>query len=268
MHREKAFSLLELSVILIITAILIAGLTRSKSIIDQAKAKAFLVEIAKLRAFVSEFQASYNLALPGDINNATSYFIKCQSTNCNGNGNGYIGYADFDNNLEEAYIFWKHLEFAGLLDQTLSGTINSSAPYANVDNMYNSKAFDGAIYFPHFPFEIEAGQFYSTHTKNNNIFTLARPSHETIVPSGRVLSPGIAFNIDIKVDDGKPRAGRIKAYNYFSSKNGYHGTTAGNIAGTECDSLGHSYNNSDKVIAAAYYEVGLSLKECILLIDF
>ncbi len=268
MNREKAFSLLELAIILIITAILIAGLTRSKSIIDQAKAKAFLVEISKLRAFVSEFQAAYNLALPGDINNATSYFIKCQSEDCNGNGNGYIGYSDFENNVEEAYIFWKHLEFAGLLDQVLSGTTNYSAPYANLNNMYNSKAFDGAVYFPHFPFEIEPGQFYSTHIKNNNIFTLARPNHETIVPSGRVLSPSIAFNIDVKVDDGKPRAGRIKAYNYFSSKNGFYGSTPGNIAGTECDSLGHSYGNSDKVIAGAYYEIGLLTQECILLIDF
>ena len=273
MNNSKAFTLIELSMVLIIIAMLIAAVMKSSSIIAQAKAKGVLMEISKLRSYVEEFKVAYNLALPGDMSNAYKYFSDCgldsaAPTGCNGNGNGNIGFSSYDSGYVESYRFWQHLERAGLLDQSLSGTINTASPYADETNSYNSKAISGAIYFPAFAYLMTDGQFYSNNLKNSNLFVLARPSAEIDIANNKVMSPMIAYNIDLKIDDGKPRVGRIKAYNYYHNVNGYHGTTAGNISGTECDSLGDTNEHSDTVLLAAYYEISLPSEECILLIDF
>jgi prepilin-type N-terminal cleavage/methylation domain-containing protein len=273
MYNKRAYTLIELAMVLVIMAMLVTATLKGKNIIGQGRAKGILIEISKLRSYTEEFKVSYNLSLPGDMHNAYDYLVDCGANlnvpgGCNGNGNGYIGYAQYDNNYEESYKFWLHLQRAGLLDQMLSGEANLTAPYADKLNMYNSKAIRDAIYYPHFPYEMQKGQFYSTDYQSSNIFILARPSTETILPSDKALNPLIAYNIDLKIDDGKPRSGKIKAYNYYHKTNGYHGSTPGNISGTECDSLGNTSGHSDKILREAFYEISISSEECILFIDF
>ena len=63
-----AFSLIELSIVLIIIGLLVAGVTGGQSLIKSAKIRAFMNELNSYRQATSSFYASKD-RLPGDLNN-------------------------------------------------------------------------------------------------------------------------------------------------------------------------------------------------------
>ena len=63
-----AFSLIELSIVLIIIGLLVAGITGGASLIESAKIRAFINEISSFKQAVHTFYASKD-RLPGDLNN-------------------------------------------------------------------------------------------------------------------------------------------------------------------------------------------------------
>ncbi len=63
-----AFSLIELSIVLIIIGLLVAGITGGQSLIKSAKLRAFMNELNGWKQAVSTFYASKD-RLPGDLNN-------------------------------------------------------------------------------------------------------------------------------------------------------------------------------------------------------
>ena len=68
MNNNKAFSLIELSIVLIIIGLLVAGITGGKSLIENAKNRALINEIRGWKQAVNAFYLLKN-RLPGDLNN-------------------------------------------------------------------------------------------------------------------------------------------------------------------------------------------------------
>ena len=69
MNRKKGFSLIELSVVLVILGLLIATVTVGKDLIRSAAMRAVITQITDLQTQLGAFLLRYN-ALPGDITNA------------------------------------------------------------------------------------------------------------------------------------------------------------------------------------------------------
>ncbi len=64
--KSLAFSLIELSIVLIIIGLLVAGITGGKSLIESARSRAFLNEISGYKRSIYIFYEKFN-RLPGDL---------------------------------------------------------------------------------------------------------------------------------------------------------------------------------------------------------
>ncbi len=67
-NNNKAFSLIELSIVLIIIGLLVAGITGGQSLIESARIRNYLTEMKQYQVAVNAFIINKG-RLPGDLNN-------------------------------------------------------------------------------------------------------------------------------------------------------------------------------------------------------
>lgn len=227
-----AFSLVELSIVLVILGLLTGGILSGQSLIRASELRAVTTEYQQYMAAVQSFRDRY-MALPGDIRNATNFWGnattgttggECTSAattqgtgtqTCNGNGDGTLN--GTGNN--EIFRFWQHLANAGLIEGTYTGirgpetgTTHHMLFGINIPKSRVSNAGWGTRYVPAIDtnstqFAIPLGswlQFGAQQTDDNY---------------GSVLRPEEAWNIDTKVDDGKPARGKMVARRFSSCTN-------------------------------------------------
>ena len=80
-NNIRAFSLIELSIVLIIIGLLVAGVTGGASLVESAKIRSFLNETNSWRQALYAFQVAYN-RLPGDLNNDGFTGSWCAGASC------------------------------------------------------------------------------------------------------------------------------------------------------------------------------------------
>lgn len=121
-NHNKGFSLVELSIVLVIIGLLIAALVKGKAILENAKIKRVIGDIESVS---SAYNAYYDLysAYPGDDENASGRWAGV----ANGNGDSYIGGANCDSNPadgQECNEAWQALRAALMVqgDPSDSGT--------------------------------------------------------------------------------------------------------------------------------------------------
>ncbi len=215
MNKKNGFTLVELSIVMIIIGLLIGGVLKGQELINNSKVARTIKDLKSFQAAINTFQDSYK-SLPGDITSATTLIPNCTAANnCNdGNGNLKIGTEELDawhyfqnkTIASENTQFWKHLAMADLI-----GGIN---PGANV--------MDWGQTFP-------AGPFGGGYTVAENVGTGAGSDdtsfsgriiriHDCPVncnelegPNATVLSTNAAASIDRKMDDGSPLTGIVRA---------------------------------------------------------
>ncbi len=93
----KAFSLIEMSIVLVVIGIIAGAVFKGQELLESAKLRSVTQDFQHYALSVSVYQETYQ-ALPGDDPKATSYFANTQD----GDGNGQIGEAEAD-------LFWQHL---------------------------------------------------------------------------------------------------------------------------------------------------------------
>jgi len=126
-QTKKAFTLVELAIVLVIIGILLGAVLKSQSLIGNAKEKRLHSLIQELQAGVLTYYDKYN-ALPGDDPQAQTH-LDNNSTK-NGNGNGHIdgGYQwNCADNSKESCAIWEHLRLADILSG--NGVTNPHNPY-------------------------------------------------------------------------------------------------------------------------------------------
>lgn len=250
---RHGFSLVELSIVLVILGLLTGGILAGQSLIRASELRAVSTEISRYQTAVYTFRDKY-FALPGDMNNAQSFWgadsVSCPNGGgatgtCNGNGDGVIGTGFISQNCE-TQEYWRQLALAGLVEgnyrpntaascyaQLTAGVElprlrinNGAATMSWVGTIVASGAFPGNVFYP--------GSY-----QNALMVGLSNSSvnHLTI---GMMLSPEEAWNIDTKTDDGRPGIGKVvtilPSYNGGACANG--DTTAAdyslNLTGARC----------------------------------
>lgn len=245
---QYGFSLVELSIVLVILGLLTGGILAGQSLIRAAELRGISTEYSRWMTAANTFRDKY-FALPGDITNATRLWgaqsgtTKCTNNAgtaavstgvCDGNGNGFITnagslpYATTD--AAEMFQFWRQLAFAGLVEGTFTGLNGSANIQGTVlgSNVPRSRlANAGWAVVDAAP---DSASAYTLPDGYGNYFIMgAQLGAGTNLPITAVLKPEEAWNLDTKLDDGKPAAGKIIARYYnnacAAADDGNHLTT-------------------------------------------
>lgn len=227
---NRAFSLVELSIVLVILGLLIGGIMAGQSLIRASELRAVSSEYARYLTATHAFRDKY-FAIPGDFNNAVNIWGRssaCGGTSdsgtCNGNATGTLS-AGAAGGTSEVFQFWNHLALAGLIEgqySGLAGTSNDwhSMPGTNLPASKLRKAgwaasTTGTLTSVNFFFDGQYGNSFSIGS--GDTANLSYPNS---------LTPPEAWNIDTKMDDGMPGTGKI----VMRCLTGYGGCTTGSLS--------------------------------------
>lgn len=134
--NKHGFTLIELSIALVIIALVVGGVMVGKELIRAAEIRKPGRLIEQFDSAVNAFRMKYN-CLPGDCRNATSFGFSG-----NGSGNGAVGDTVVNGgsivsyNQNEWFYFFKMLIDAGLLPDRRFCTLNNITCTANVSFTY------------------------------------------------------------------------------------------------------------------------------------
>jgi prepilin-type N-terminal cleavage/methylation domain-containing protein len=235
--RSSAFTLIELSIVLVIIGLVAGGIVVANSLIEVATMGRLMSDIERYKTSTNAFRSKYN-CLPGDCPYATRFWGEdtgcpnsAYSTNkglvptCNGNGDGMVGATANDNLLYECFRFWQQLSNAGLIDQQFTGrkSYNSgflsdywignpglNVPLARGTNMgmYLVWRDDADFYAPEFYFPGNYQHAIVAHIPLNFAFEGWRGSMKT----------SQLQSLDAKYDDAAPGTGNIVSFTPTSSE--------------------------------------------------
>lgn len=213
-QKEQGFTLVEISIVIVIIGFLIAGLLMGQSILRNSSVRAITAEAASYTLAISNFRDKYQ-ALPGDFAGASSVW----SGVSNGNGDGLITINISNANLAEQFLAWQHLAKAEMIKGSYTGAAGSGGVRdriygSNVPASELKKAGWGLISVT--LTDIAGGYTQIPYTAPdivpNHVLWLGGSTVTATADSQNpVLLPQEASDIDTKSDDGLPGSGKIVA---------------------------------------------------------
>lgn len=220
-RNRQGFTLVELSIVLIIIALLVGGLLGMRSYMNNARINNTMNEAKYYISAVNQFQTRYN-ALPGDYTTASSAWKEASSTgstdgtNHNGDGNGLIRAAGTAVPLERYYLF-QHLALAGFIQGSFTGAVNGNGGATIGLNVPGASVDKAAFLFDH-PDNVTGNvsgetQYFDSSTAGlyGNVLIIATVPSDTHngVPNAAFLTPKQALQVDEKHDDAQPGRGNV-----------------------------------------------------------
>jgi len=205
MNNKKGFTLIELSIVLLILFLITGGIILGSKLIDNAKLYSLNKKFEYYKTAKVNFQLQFNY-LPGDFNKAKVYW---GDSAVNGNGNnlfhGHQNPREWATN--ELFAFWQHLSLSGTIDESYSGVSHNSQPYymlpgTNIPKFskLGEKAGISFSYVSEFsPWVASTGAHY---------FAIGREVQNDTARDS-VLTIKQALKFDQKFDDGAPDSGNV-----------------------------------------------------------
>jgi len=138
MRQNSGFTLVEIAIVLVIIGLLLGGVLKGQSMIENAKIKNLVNDIDGIATAFRAYQDRYK-SLPGDdplASNAGRGWTDAVV----GNGNGrLLNNNAFDAGNNENQRLWQHLRYAGFITGNPAGTTNNVGGRANPTHAYNGK---------------------------------------------------------------------------------------------------------------------------------
>lgn len=219
MRNKSGFTLIEISIVLVVIGLLAAGVLVGQTLIRAAEIRKTIKQREEFETAVNTFRGKYN-CIPGDCANAFELGLATDvyptlTYGQDGNGNGIIGYLQGETEFQtEAASFWYHLSQSDLISwephnpQDMDLSISCGSRGAGPCLAYSTSAANG-----------NRGGWW-IHGTYAGVFITNAPNfaqgHYWWVTGGlglgwtegsAVLVPADAYAIDVKIDDGLPLRG-------------------------------------------------------------
>lgn len=241
---SKGFTLIEMSIVLVIIGLIIGGILKGQEVIESGRLKRTITGFEQIEAAVLTFSDKYG-ALPGDYRLAHARIagVADVPSICtvpgaagagSGNGNGVIGNSPTGQGIGAASVAQNvaaencerglafiHMNLANLLGQ------NS----ASADNTSNNKFGDGSALppagYPSVGYSIAHGPYsFGSDQTTGHWLRASKVALQGANPTARNAFTGKRiFQMDIKLDDGQPQTGLFRSIG---------STGAGTIEGADC----------------------------------
>lgn len=231
--HSSGFTLLELSIVLLIIGVLTAGIIIGKSLVVSSRLQTIVTDVDSYTAAVTNFKQTYQ-GLPGDFADATTRWGTdsngCPTGGgttgtCNGNGDGMLVNTNAASQANETFLFWQHLFKAGMFAKSLSNQASSTGVYASVIDINVPSASIKGSGFSVIWLGTLSGDPDRFDGFYGNVFQLGEALSGDIT-RGPILTADQAGSIDAKIDDGIPASGKVRAYKNNSTINPYCTTSA------------------------------------------
>lgn len=234
---KAGFSLIELSIVLVIIGLIVGGILTGQELIRAAGIRATLSQVEKFNTATRTFQGKFG-ALPGDILSTQAqafglYYVTTANGNSNalayGNGDGIIqgyysgAYITGGTFGGEIAMFFLHLSQAGLINgmygaggadviiigATTTGGSSGTLPQVSVTTP------SGTIGEILPPAKLGNGNYFTVaSTSGQNYYVLSGITQINTglsITSTNNLTPLDAYAMDKKIDDGLPASGKVFA---------------------------------------------------------
>ena len=234
--KESGFTLIELSIVLVIIGLIASGIVVAQALIKAASLQAALSQVQQFKIATNTFKSKYG-QLPGDMLPAkTTQFGFFTMTGSHAgidlsDNDGLIGVDLYSDVLEgyctsEGSAYFRHLAEAKLINLSAGTPLDpdadgySNRPGTPLGQYYNTP-FSLKSYLPankersafFCAGNLTKSDIFSGVTGLNtqrNVYTMTGPAQSIhgsyMEPS---LSPVDLYSIDLKVDDGLPLSGKI-----------------------------------------------------------
>lgn len=111
MKRQTGFTLIEISIVLVIIGLLLGGVLKGQELIENAKIKRMNNDFSGIASATYSYLDRYS-AIPGDDKNADA---RWSLTSTNGDGKGSLDGAWDASDSKETKYFWEHLRRSNLI---------------------------------------------------------------------------------------------------------------------------------------------------------
>jgi prepilin-type N-terminal cleavage/methylation domain-containing protein len=200
---QKGFTLVELSIVLVIIGLIVGGVLVGQDLIQAAETRSIIAQIEKYNVAGNTFRLKYGV-FPGDspIPGDSASIVKGDGNSLLATGMPTAAPTKIDGEL---VWFWQQLTVAGMIDSAFSGSsadgtiISGSAQGGKVPNFPATKGNHGGI--------IAYGM-----TDGINYFHIGLDNNTgNTIKTTNTLRPVEAYNIDKKLDDANPKSGSVQA---------------------------------------------------------
>ena len=210
--KNRGFTLVELSIVIVIIGIIVGGVVLGSKVIDRARLAKVSSELSQIKQAYMMFDDTY-VSVPGDYSGTTESATVCTTANtgfdennvCKGNGNGRIEGSNLaavcaptsegDGTCEDRFAI-NHLVYEDFLPASFSRRTES------LDKGKLPKSFG------YFTWDL----IYHTGNVDSNI-SATNPKHvvrlEALGFSASILNATLSAKLDLKIDDGYPLTGML-----------------------------------------------------------
>jgi len=216
---RKGFTLVELSIVLVIIGLLIGGILAAQSMIETSKINAQIRQFQQYDIAVTQFKNKYN-QLPGDSTLFSSTGAAGNNNKIIDGGGNYGGGSSTLGAPSEAGNFWRHLSASGSISETW-GTATHNNVRAGIDAPNAKLGIKGSL--------IQGMTLQNTGNSFSGqpILTAGQNEHYWLLclnattvnagffcragATGDVLTALQALALDTKMDDSVPNTGSVLA---------------------------------------------------------
>ena len=214
---HNGFTLVEISIVMIIIGLLIGGIFGGMKLIDNANVQKTIQDIKAIESGTLTFRDTYR-ALPGDIRTPNTRIPNCTVAPCaiGGNGdriiNNLVSHTEVITATMEKFTFWHHLQAANLLQMDYSNTADMNFGVGSPSAPIGS---GGYVLF----------SFNGQWAAANSYFFNGAVLAIFLSPSSGAVTPNLSVpcellrSVDLKIDDGMPFNGSFQGFECGAPRN-------------------------------------------------